>query len=315
VIEPGVVTVTLNPALDQTLECAGFTAGAVNRVSEQVVHPGGKGINVAAFLAAHHGPPVFASGFLGTDNAAPFEALFAARGIVDRCVRMAGASRVNVKIVDRPAQRITDINLPGLEITGAAMDRLIAELEGLAAEGHCFVFAGSVPAGVAETIYADLMARVRGRGARVVVDASGPPLRHAVAARPDIVKPNHHELAELVGRPLADVADVLAAARELQRGGIGLVVVSMGEAGAVFVDGARALRAVPPPVEVVTTVGAGDALVAGVVAAQLAGADLEQSARMATSFAAGTVTRVGPSLPSLRALAQLAEATQVEELT
>jgi 1-phosphofructokinase len=312
--EPGVVTVTLNPALDQTLECPGFAAGAVNRVTASVVHPGGKGINVAAFLSAHHGPPVIASGFLGADNAAPFEMLFAARGIVDRCVRLPGASRVNVKIVDRPAQRITDINLPGLDIAASMVDQLAGELETLAAEGHCFVLAGSVPASVPDTIYADLMARLRGRRARIVVDASGQALRHAVAALPDIVKPNHQELADLLGRPLVDLDDVVAAARELQRTGIGLVVVSMGEAGAIFVDGARTLRAVPPPVEVVTTVGAGDALVAGVVAAQLAGADLEQSARMATSFAAGTVTRVGPTLPSLRALAQLAEATRIEVL-
>lgn len=309
----GVVTVTLNVALDHTLQCPGFTAGAVNRVASQTLTAGGKGINVAAFLAGR-GETIAATGFLGRDNAAPFEALFAARGIHDRCVRLPGASRVNIKVVDRPAQKVTDINLPGLVIAPEALAALVAEIDALALEHHWFVLAGSVPAGVPDDVYAGMVKRLRARGCFVAVDGSGPPLRHAVGALPDMIKPNQHELSELLGRPVAGRAQVLAAARELQRSGIGLVVVSLGEGGAVFVDSERALLAVPPAIEVASTVGAGDALVAGILAARLEGGDLEACARLGTAFAAGKLAEVGPVLPPRARLESLLSAVEIESL-
>ncbi|HEY0837297.1 MAG TPA: 1-phosphofructokinase family hexose kinase, partial [Azospirillum sp.] len=242
----GVVTVTLNPAVDQTLDVPGFTAGAVNRAVAETRTAGGKGINVAAFLSG--GPvPVTATGFLGEDNAGVFEALFRRRHIHDHCLRLPGGSRVNVKIVDREGPSVTDINLPGLEVRAESWRALLAMVDGLAASNGTFVLAGSVPAGVPETAYGELTAQLRGRGAFVAVDASGAPLRHAVAARPDMMKPNAHELSELLGRPLDGREAVVRAARELCGTGIALVVVSMGADGAVFVEGARALLAVPPP--------------------------------------------------------------------
>lgn len=314
----GVVTVTLNPAVDQTLDVPGFTAGAVNRAVAETRTAGGKGINVAAFLSG--GPvPVTATGFLGEDNAAVFEALFRRRHIHDHCLRVPGSSRVNVKVVDREGRSVTDINLPGLEVRAESWRALLGTVDGLAASNGTFVLAGSVPAGVPETAYAELTAHLRARGAFVAVDASGAPLRHAVAARPDMIKPdmikpNVHELSDLLGRPLATREEVMAAARELCRTGIALVVVSMGAGGAVFVEGGRALLAVPPPVTVASTVGAGDAMVAGVLAARLEGGDLEACARRGTAFAAGTLARLGPELPPPDRIAELMAAVRVEAL-
>jgi fructose-1-phosphate kinase PfkB-like protein len=111
----GVATVTLNAALDHSLDCPGFRAGAVNRVASHWMDPGGKGINVAAFLADWV-RPVTATGFLGRDNALPFEALFRDKGIEDRCHRVAGQTRVNLKVLDQPVGQVTDINLPGVRI-------------------------------------------------------------------------------------------------------------------------------------------------------------------------------------------------------
>ncbi|MFP2910579.1 1-phosphofructokinase [Pyxidicoccus sp. 3LFB2] len=295
--KPGIVTVSLNSAIDQTLDCPGFTAGAVNRVVTETRTAGGKAINVASFLAGG-AMPVTASGFLGTDNAQVFEALFRERGIQDRCMRLPGSTRVNIKVVDRAAGSVTDLNLPGLRIPDGALALLTERLEHLAGDNGCFVLAGSLPAGVPEDSYATLMARLRARGARVVVDTSGAPLKHAVAAKPDMVKPNAHELAELLGRPLPDRAEVVRAARELHATGIGLVVVSLGAEGAIFVGQEGALLAVPPRVEVASTVGAGDSMVAGVLAARLAGRDLEACARYGTAFAAGKLARVGPVPPA-----------------
>lgn len=313
----GVVTVTLNPAIDQTLDCPGFTAGTVNRVVAETRTAGGKGINVAAFLAGGPAPvtaSVTATGFLGTDNAAPFETLLRGRDIQDRCLRVPGSSRINIKVVDRTSGSVTDLNLPGLRVPEGALRELAGMLEGLAESHRWCVLAGSLPAGVPETVYADLTARVRERGCLVAVDTSGKPLRHAVTARPDLMKPNAHELSQLLGRPLTGRDDVLRAARDLRAAGVGLVVVSLGAEGAVLVSREGALLAVPPRVEVASTVGAGDAMVAGVLSALLAGGDLEACARRGTAFAAGTLSQLGPVLPSPEHLEALMRAVHLQPL-
>ncbi|HYD31130.1 MAG TPA: 1-phosphofructokinase [Azospirillaceae bacterium] len=311
----GIVTVTLNAAIDQTLDCPGFTVGRVNRVTGQTLTAGGKGINVAAFLAAGlKGAPVTATGFLGTDNTPVFEVLFRERAISDRCLRLPGASRVNVKVVDCDGGTVTDINLPGLRVSDKALDTLRTTVEELAGANRYFVLAGSLPAGVPEEIYADLILRLKARGAFVAVDTSGLPLRHALAAEPDLMKPNVHELSELLSRPLNGRDAVLRAARDLRDGGIGMVVVSLGAEGAVFVDGKAALLAVPPAVEVASTVGAGDAMVAGIVAARVDGGDLEGCARRGTAFAVGTLARLGPELPPLEEIGTLMRAVRIERL-
>ncbi|WP_223641296.1 1-phosphofructokinase [Corallococcus sp. EGB] len=311
--KPGVVTVTLNAAIDQTLECPGFTAGAVNRVVAETRTPGGKGINVAAFLAG--GPrPVTAAGFLGEDTVPLFETLFRERGIQDRCLRLPGTSRVNIKVVDRTSGAVTDLNLPGPRVPEEALEALMATLDALAEENGCFVLSGSVPAGVPTTLYATLTERLRARGAVVAVDTSGEPLRHAVAAKPDFVKPNAHELGELVARPLRNAGEVARAAKDLHAAGIGLVVVSLGAEGALFISDDGAWRALPPPVEVASTVGAGDALVAGVLAARLEGYDLETCARRSTAFAAAKLARVGPVPPAPERVAELMCAVRMHPL-
>ena len=311
--KPGVVTVTLNAAIDQTLECPGFSAGAVNRVVAETRTPGGKGINVAAFLAGGS-RPVTATGFLGADNVSLFEGLFRERDIQDRCLRLPGSSRVNIKVVDRTSGAVTDLNLPGLRIPEESLDALGAALDALTLDHGCFVLSGSVPAGVPATVYATLTKRLHAKGALVVVDTSGEPLRHAVAARPDFLKPNVHELGELFDRPLRTPGEVAKAARELHAGGVGLVVVSLGAEGALFVSHDGAWRALSPPVEVASTVGAGDALVAGVLAARLDGNDLETCARRGTAFAAGKLARVGPVPPTPERVAALMGAVRLHPL-
>ena len=311
--KPGVVTVTLNAAIDQTLECPGFTVGEVNRVVAETRTPGGKGINVAAFLAGGS-RPVTAAGFLGADSAPLFEALFHERGIHDRCLRLPGSSRVNIKVVDRTSGAVTDLNLPGLSIPEEALAALTTTLDALAEENGCFVLSGSVPAGVPASIYATLTERLRAKGARVAVDTSGEPLRHAITAKPDFVKPNARELEALVGRPLKNAGEVARAARDLHASGIGLVVVSLGAEGALFVSDDGAWRALPPPVEVASTVGAGDALVAGVLASRLEGHDLETCARRSTAFAAGKLAKVGPVPPAPERVAELLCAVRMHPL-
>ena len=296
---PAVVTVTPHPALDWTLTVPGFAAGAVHRAEAQRMEPGGKGVNVAARLA-ELGVAVAATGYLGEDNAAPFEALFERAGILDRFVRIEGANRVSVKIVD-PDGGTTDVNTFGAAPSLADRNALATELGALLASRPIVVLSGSLPPGMVPSVYRGLVGMLRQQGCRVVLDTSGEALTAALdapdGALPHVVKPNRAELEAAVGRPLPDLPALVGAAREVVARGVELVVVSRGAEGALFVARDRVVEARPPAVAVGSTVGAGDALVAGVVAAGLAGLDLEATARYATAVALRVVAVDRARLP------------------
>lgn len=305
------LTVTLNPAIDRTVTIENFTAGAVNRVERVVQHPGGKGVNVAVTLA-DAGHRVAATGFLGRENSASFEDMFARKGIGDHFVRIAGQTRVGIKIVDPARGQTTDINFPGPAPAPGDGEALLAALG--AVDAQWAVLAGSIPQGVDATIYRDLAAALRAGGRRVALDTSGEPLRHALEAAPQVVKPNIHELEALLGEPLPDAAAVVAAARGLLARGVELVVVSMGSQGALFVSGDEVVRARPPRVTVQSTVGAGDAMVAGIVAAQLRGLGLADAARLATAFSVDAISRIGAGLGDAAAIEAIMARVEVEDL-
>lgn len=295
--KPRIVTVSLNAAIDQTASIPDFTAGAVNRVAWEQSDAGGKGVNVASFLAGF-GHAVAVTGLLGADNTELFTRLFAEKGMTDRFVRVPGHTRVNVKIVDEVNDRVTDINFPGVAAGVADLGAVTAAVEDLIeSDAEWFVLSGSLPAGLPPTSYRDLTALVKSRGRRVVLDTSGEALAGAIDAGPDLIKPNIDELTELVGHPLDGDRAVVAAARDLRRRGIALVVVSMGARGAIFVDGDAAIHAAPPAVAVKSTVGAGDAMVAGIVDAAIGGLAIDGCAKLATAFSVGALGEIGPRLP------------------
>lgn len=294
-----VCTVTLNPAIDLTAGMRGFRPGRVNRIAWDRADPGGKGVNVASFLA-DFGLGVTAAGLMGTENARAFTDLFAAKAIIDRFVGLAGRTRTNVKLIDEAAageDAVTDLNFPGPTATPASLEQLSAVLGEVAADHEIFVLSGSVPAGADEDIYARMTTRLKQRGRKVVLDASGGPLKRGVEARPALIKPNIHELRDLVGKVGDDPAEVAAAARDLIDRGIGAVVVSMGGQGAVLVEPDEAVHAAPLRVDVVSTVGAGDAMVAGLVLGMVRDLSLADRARLATAFSAAALTTLGPRLP------------------
>lgn len=295
-----VVTVTANPAVDQTVWIPGFRAGEVNRVRRQEVSAGGKGVNVAAFLAAF-GIETLATGFLGNSNAGLFEEFLAERSIEERFVRVHGTTRTGVKIVDEEAGTTTDINFPGFDVPGERVTDLETLVASVTRPDGWIVLSGSLPPGAPADLYARLSASAREAGMRVAVDTSGPPLAEAVRTVPDLLKPNREELEELTGRPLGDREALAGAARELVDAGISTVVVSLGGEGALFVRAGEAVFAAPPPVPVASTVGAGDAMVAGTIAGTLRDLPLAGVAALATATAATKIGRVGPYLDAAAA--------------
>ncbi len=309
-----IATVTLSPAIDQTVQVNNFRPNTVNYAQTMQFSAGGKGINVASFLVdAGFSPCV--TGFLGQDNARIFEQFFADRRIDDQFVRIPGQTRIGVKIVDEANQQTTDINMPSLPPPVEAMKTLYRTIERLTASCDWFVLSGRLPPGVPANTYASLITQLRGYGKHVVLDTSAEALREGVQAGPTIVKPNIDELRQLVGQPLEDDSAVERAARKLLERGIHLVVISLGARGALFVNQTTTLMAVPPSVQVKSTVGAGDAMVAGLLAAQMQGLSFSDCARLATAFSLAAITRTGSRLPDRQTLLAYAEQVSIHVST
>lgn len=308
-----VTTICVNPAIDMTIEVCKLTFGEVNRASRVRTNPGGKGVNVAALLA-DAGLEVTVTGFLGLGNAAIFDELFARKGIHGAFVGLPGDTRTSVKLVEPESGTTTDINAPGLSPGPDELRALKETVAALAKDSAWVVLAGSLPPGVSADLYAELTELARARGAKVALDASGPGLAAGLAAKPTLAKPNREELEVHLGRALDSPEALLDGARELKGRGVSEVVVSLGEEGALFV-GRETLWARPPEVEVASTVGAGDAMVSGLVAASCAGLGAEAAARKATAFAAHVVSIVGNHLPAPAALAALEARVRVDRWT
>lgn len=306
-----IFTVTLNPAIDQTVRIGHLVPGAVHRALGQQVEAGGKGVGVAA-VAAALGVPVTATGWLGADNDAVFVAAFAARGITDGMHRLAGSTRTNIKLADAERGDSTDINLPGLPLDTATLNRatqaLLAALEQQVQYGDWVELAGSLPPGASVAVWEKLARALAARGAHIVIDTGGAVLLELLRRLSDthagpvvpvaFIKPNRAELEELAGRPLPTLLGVADAASALCRShGVRQVVVSLGGEGAVMATPNGRWFAAAPQVQVATTVGAGDALVAGTLSALVQGQVFPAAAVFGMACAAARIQRIAPGLP------------------
>ena len=307
-----IATVTLNPAIDQTLRVDNFQPNKVNRAQTLKFDASGKGVNVASFLS-DYGYDTAVTGYLGQENASIFEQFFGRKSIGDYFVRIPGSTRVNVKVVDEVNQQTTDINTPGQSPPKEAANTLFERIKQLANSCDWFILSGSLPPDVPAEIYATIITRLKQWEKRIVLDTSAEALRAGIRAGPTIVKPNIDELKHLVGHPLTSEAEIQQAAYELLNDDTTLVVVSMGKQGAMLVEQARTLIAIPPEVKVKKTFGAGDAMVAGLVTAHIEGLSLADSARLATAFSVGVIAQLSYKLPPRDILLQYFQQVYVRD--
>lgn len=304
-----ILTLTLNPALDLTVSLDTLQAGNVNRSLGMTSHAAGKGLNVAQVLA-DLGHKVTVSGFLGQANAAPFEHLMHRRGFVDAFVRVPGETRSNIKLAERDG-RITDLNGPGPEVDSAHQAQLLTQLDDIAAGHDAVVVAGSLPRGVTAEWFAALLRRLTALGLPVALDTSGAALRAGLATRPWLIKPNEEELAEACELEPASPEQIDAAIDKLRASGVEHVLLSRGSQGADWFGPHGVLNAQPPRVEVASTVGAGDSLLAATVHGLLSGWPAERTLRLATAVAAQAVTQIGFGIHDRQQLARLEAAVTV----
>ena len=308
-----VLTVTLNPALDLTVQLPSLRLGEVNRSESLQVHAAGKGLNVAQVLA-DLGHQLTVTGFLGADNPQAFEQLFEARGFADEFVRVAGETRSNIKLAEAGGQ-ITDINSPGLVIAETERVELLARLKRLAPVHDLVVVAGSLPRGVQVEWFVELLQALKQLGARVALDTSGAALRAGLATAPWLIKPNEEELAEARGMQAADAPALAREAWRLQVEGVEHVVVSQGSEGVSWFAPGAGLHARPPRVQVISTVGAGDSLLAGMLHGLLENWPAERTLRHATAIAAQAVGQIGFGITDTAQLAELEAAVRLQPLS
>ena len=260
-----IVTLTPNPSLDRTLFLDTFTRGAVNRCTATLVEPSGKGVNVA--LALHsHDVPVLAVLPMGGPAGEQLVQLLDAAGLPYRSLTITGTIRTNVSMIEADGTS-SKINEPGPTLTSEEVAELVRATLDSCSSADWLAICGTLPNGFSERHLVEAVRAARTAGLRVAVDTSGSTLRAVLSATPHFVKPNARELAEVTGRLIRTIGDVTAAAEQLRAKGLGTVLVSLGRDGAVLVDGNGALHGRAAAVTAVNTVGAGDAFLAGYLAA------------------------------------------------
>ena len=299
-----IYTVTLNPALDKTVEIPGMALDTVNRITAMRTDPGGKGINVSKVIAKLGGTSV-ALALLGGGTGRAIADALEEMGLRFELQFVEGETRTNLKVVDPVNHTNTDLNEPGISVTSAVLDGLLDRLIGLLQPGDLVVLSGSLPKGAPGDTYYTWVARCKEAGAKVFLDADGALLAEGLRAAPDLVKPNQDELSRLVGHPLETVEALADAAGALLADGVQKVVVSMGGKGALYVTRDTVLYAEGLKVPVGSTVGAGDSVVAALAVAETQGLSLEDTVRLSTATGAANVMCSG---------SQAAERSVIEEL-
>lgn len=258
-----IYTVTFNPSLDYCIAVEQFETGKVNRTKEEVIYPGGKGINVSIVLK-NLGIENTALGFLAGFTGQEIERCLKEKGIYTDFIPVEqGMSRINVKL--RSGEE-TEINGKGPKIGRMEIERLYRKLDGLK-DGDTLVLAGSIPAEMPDSMYRDILEYIKEKKIFSVVDATKELLWNVLEYHPFLIKPNHHELGELFGVEIKTKEDAIAYALKLQKAGAKNVLVSMGAQGAALLtEDGEVIYKTAPGGEVVNSVGAGDSMVAGFLA-------------------------------------------------
>jgi len=298
-----IITLTANPSADRAIVLsAALAPGEVQRALSSREDAGGKGVNVARVVTAAGAP---ARAVVPVNAHDPYRLLVEDTGIALDLVDVAGRARANLTITD-PSGETTKLNLPGAELSAAEAETLVAGVVAASEGATWLVLAGSLPPGVSHTFYADLIRAVRERwgsaAPRVAVDASGPALAAVVeSAHPDLIKPNHEELAELVGEDAAADGDVLAEAarraRALVPERVASALVTLGADGALLFAADGAWRGRAPRIQVASTVGAGDSSLAGYLLADLEGATAPDRLARSIAYGAAAATLPGTQAP------------------
>ena len=304
-----IITVTMNPAIDKTIELNTFIHGDLNRIQKVILDAGGKGINVSKTIRALGGESL-ATGFLGGRNGDYIQDVLRKFSIKTDFVKIEEETRVNTKIAETTGL-VTELNEKGPVIDLQAMSELLMKLMNCLKTDSLLVLSGSVPMGVPKSIYRLLTELAHEMGAKVFVDADGDLFAEALSAKPDIVKPNQSELEKYFGYAMDSDEKIVEAGKKLLEKGVKIVIISLGAEGAYFIDKEHTLYSPALSVQVNSTVGAGDAMVAAFSYGVDQGLSFEETAKLAMATSVGAVTTVGTKPPTIEVVKGLLDQVTV----
>jgi 1-phosphofructokinase len=299
-----IYTVTLNPSVDYIVEVDNFQIGNLHRMRREEKFPGGKGINVSRVLTRMH-VPTKALGFIGGFTGSYIKQTLQKEGIVVNFISVEGDSRINIKLKSGVE---TEINGDGPAITEQHWGELLQQIEAIQA-GDIVVVSGSIPSSLPMNLYEIIVKVCVSKGVKIVVDASGDALLHAIPYHPFLIKPNHHELGELFQTKIDTIEDAIPYGRKLIDMGAENVIVSMGAAGAILCTKESVYVANVPKGNVINSVGAGDSLVAGFIGTYWRMNDKEEAFKV--SVATGSATAFSYDLCTIEHVQELKEQVHV----
>jgi 1-phosphofructokinase family hexose kinase len=307
-----IITVTLNAAIDKTLAVPSFRLGRRHRAVEQTSMAGGKGVNVARALKSL-GRPVIATGFAGGHTGARIVEQLTDEAILSDFVRIRDESRMSTAVVDPTSGEQTEINERGPAVSEAELELFVDKLLYLAQGAAICVFSGSLPRGIDPGLYARLVEDLRRLGVTTVLDCEGEPLRLATRGQPSLIAPNENEAEELVGHEFADDDDRRTAMRDMVELGAREAIMTLADGCLALYDG-RLSRATLDPLEPVSSVGSGDAFLAGYVACRYDGRPTEDCLRFGVACGAESTQHFGAGVVDPREVDRLADAVELTAL-
>jgi 1-phosphofructokinase/tagatose 6-phosphate kinase len=311
-----IITVTLNAALDKTLEVPNFTPGRRHRTVDQKTMPGGKGVNIARAIK-RLGQPVIATGLAGGATGNRIVEALNDEAILNAFVRIREESRTNTAVLDPTTGMHTEINERGPSISAQELELFRDKLLYLAKGASICVFAGSLPRGIDTDVYASLIRGVRKLGVTTIIDTDGEPLRLAAKAEPEVVSPNELEAEELVGHEFNDDDDRARAVAEIARLGPAEAIMTVPDGcyGQIIESGASVLyRVTVEELEARSSIGSGDAFLAGYVASRYAGREPVDCLRYGVACGAESTQHIGAGILEPGKVDRLLEEVRAERV-
>lgn len=304
-----IYTVTLNPSIDYVIKVDKLTTGNINRVNEEHVYPGGKGINVTRILKSLDNDNIalgFVSGFTGDYIINSLQELNLKSDFIK--VKQ-GFTRINVKV---KSEEETEINGQGPKISEEELNQFYKVIDKLV-DGDILILSGSIPSCLDERLYESIMKKVEDRDIKVIVDATKNLLLNVLKYKPFLIKPNNHELAEMFNVELNSTEDVVFYAIKLKEMGAQNVLISMGKDGALLVtENDEVFASSVAKGEVINSVGAGDSMVAGFIAGYLKSNSYEEALRLGA--ASGGATAFSSDLATREFIDKLVDEIKIEKI-
>ncbi len=307
-----IFTVTLNPAVDRELTVDEIAFDTVLRASDWRVDCGGKGFNVARMLKSL-GVSSVALGFAAGKTGEILSDKLLELGIETDFVWVAGDTRTNVSIVSAGNGRYVKVNEPGPTISKADLVLMEEKIRGRVQPGDWWVLAGSLPPGVPETFYSEMINIIQTGGAQVFLDTSSGALGKSCKAAPLLVKPNDEEAHELTGLPVNDIKEIAKAAQAIREMGPANVIISLGKEGALLANDKGTWKAKSPAIDEGNPIGAGDSMVAGIVWGLSEGADISEALSRGIACGAATASQNGTTVGSLSLVKELLQKVELEK--